>query len=173
MSLSRVTDFSPPKNISMAGQPARNKENSEGLPGKMAAFLTLYKNVVFLAFLFAVFYRKYQRTEEFYSGDLSVVLAVSNEANKLQISPTNNHYSIASRRRNSDGVEEGVMLFRLSLNPGPPSKYSLNKCRVAVFNARSFTSFHVVDNQKYVSNLSLFQSQVYSDNFHVICVTET
>lgn len=128
----------------------------------MAAFLTLCKNVVFLAFLFAVFDCKHQITEELYYGDLSAVFAASNEANKLQISPANNHYSTASRRRNSDGVEEGVMLVRfirltrkvviiyvilqcndISLNPGPPSKYSLNNCRVAVFNARSLKSFHV------------------------------
>ncbi|CAB3987789.1 Hypothetical predicted protein, partial [Paramuricea clavata] len=63
----------------------------------MAVFKTLCRYIVFVAFLLTVFDRKHQTTEEFYSGDLSAVLAASNEANKLQILPINN--SLAPRSR--------------------------------------------------------------------------
>ena len=61
----------------------------------------------------------------------------------------------------------------LSLNPGPTISHPSNY-RIAVFNARSLKSIHKdPDIQAYVSNLTLFQSQVYSKDYDIICVTET
>ena len=159
-----------------------------------AAVCKLNKSVFFLAFLLVIFDKKSQPADEHLLMNTCSLVLASIETIKVSNQTTYSYFCSKPKSsiNNVISLQNGEKLIwfidrirkvvianlilqcnDISLNPGPTVSRP-NNYRIAVLNARSLKSIHKdPDSQAYVTNLTLFQSQVYSEDYDIICVTET